>query len=77
MSVATPTVLPRPPILPTLLPKAPHPSLVPLPRHARTYSRMNAYRDLQHEMDDLSDEENELDDLVRAVSPIASRRSFP
>jgi len=29
---------------------------------------MNAFRDIQREMDDLSDEENELEDLVREAA---------
>ena len=64
MPVVSPTLLRQPPHFPRLLPKpnAPHPS--PLPRK-RIYSNLNAIRDLQHEMDDLSDEENELEDLVR------------
>jgi hypothetical protein len=36
---------------------------MPLPRK-RVYGHLNAFRDLQREMDDLSDEENELEDLV-------------
>jgi hypothetical protein len=67
MSVATPTVLPRPPIFPHLLPKPPQPHPVPLPKHGRVYGHLNATRDLQREMDDLSDEENELEDIVSTV----------
>lgn len=66
MSVATPTLLPRPPKFPHLLPKPPQPHPIPLPKRVRAYGRLNAIRDLQREMDDLSDEENELEDIVSA-----------
>jgi len=63
MSVATPSVLPRPLIFPHLLPKPPQPHPTPLPKHGRVYGHLNARRDLQREMEDLSDEENELEDI--------------
>ncbi|KDR73533.1 hypothetical protein GALMADRAFT_251255 [Galerina marginata CBS 339.88] len=66
MSGATPTLLPREPHFPRLLPKPPQPHPVPLPIK-RVYGHLNAYRDIQREMDDLSDEENELEDLNNAV----------
>lgn len=62
MSGATPTLLPREPNFPLLLPKPPQPHPIPLPKR-RVYTHINAFRDLQREMDDLSDEENELEDL--------------
>ena len=64
MSVATPTLLQRPLKFPLLLPKPPQPHPVPLARR-RVYAHLNAVRDLQREMDDLSEEENELEDIVR------------
>jgi hypothetical protein len=63
MSGATPTLLPRRPNFPLLLPQPPQPHPIPLPKR-RVYSHINAFRDLQREMDDLSDEENELEDLA-------------
>jgi len=64
VSMATPTVIPRPPIFPMLLPDPPEPYPTPLPRMRRANARLNARRDLVKEMDDLSDEDNEVDDLV-------------
>jgi hypothetical protein len=62
-AVATPTLLPREPKFPHCLPKPPQPHPIPLSRR-QVYGHLNAVRDLQREMDDLSDEENELEDLV-------------
>ncbi|KAF8236296.1 hypothetical protein L208DRAFT_1357797 [Tricholoma matsutake] len=61
-AVATPTLLPREPKFPHCLPKPPQPHPIPLSRRP-VYGHLNAVRDLQREMDDLSDEENELEDL--------------
>ena len=63
MSGATPTLFPSPFLFPPLLPNIPRPFTLPLPRR-RVYRHLNAFRDLGREMDDLSDEENELDDEV-------------
>lgn len=68
MSTATPTVLPRSPLFPHLLPKPPQPHTTPLPRHDQRVGRFNSRRDLQREMDDLSDEEEEFDDIVWTLS---------
>ena len=62
-AVATPTLLPREPKFPHCLPKPPQPHPIPLSRR-QEYGHLNAVRDLQREMDDLSDEETELYDLV-------------
>ena len=70
MSVATPTVIPRTPLFPTLLPKPPQPHPLPLPRHGQRPARLNAIRDLNKEMDDLSDEDEQLEDQVRKVSAL-------
>ncbi|KAF5381076.1 hypothetical protein D9615_004170 [Tricholomella constricta] len=66
MSVATPTLLPRQSKFPHLLPKPPQPHPVPL-SHRRVYGNLNAVRDLQREMEDLSDEENELEDINLSI----------
>ena len=63
MSVAKPTLLPREPKFPHCLPRPPKPHPIPF-SHRRDYRHLNAFRDLQRELDDLSDEENELEDLV-------------
>src|ERR1700761_168203 len=68
MSVASPTVLPRPPLFPRLLPKIQRPHPAPLPPQSRTYGHLKAARNLQREMDDLSDEENEIEEMVRPLS---------
>ncbi|KAI0042695.1 hypothetical protein FA95DRAFT_1609991 [Auriscalpium vulgare] len=67
MSVATPTVIPRPPLFPTLLPRPPQPHPIPLPRPGRAPDRINTRRDLVQEMDDLSDEEAELEEITLDV----------
>jgi len=66
MSGATPSLLPREPIFPLLLPKPPQPHPIPLSKK-RVYTHINTLRDLQREMDDLSDEENELEDLSMTI----------
>ncbi|KAG7095226.1 hypothetical protein E1B28_006001 [Marasmius oreades] len=64
MSVATPTVLPRPQVFPRLLVDPPQPHPVPLPACGKgNYGNLKARRDLQREMNELSDEEKELEDL--------------
>ncbi|KAJ7322857.1 hypothetical protein B0H14DRAFT_2699699 [Mycena olivaceomarginata] len=67
MSVATPTVLPRPLLFPRLLPKPPSTHPAPLPPQGKTYGRLNASRNLGQEMEDLSDEETELEDMNIAI----------
>lgn len=64
MPVVTATLLRQPSHFPLLLPKQNPPHPLPVPRK-RAYAHLNAVRDLQREMDDLSDEENELEDIVR------------
>jgi hypothetical protein len=65
MTVATPTVLPRPPLFPTLMPRPQQPYPTPLAIPGRQAGRLIPRRDLVQEMDDLSDEEAELEDSVR------------
>lgn len=64
MSIVSPTLIPREPVVPLVLPKAPHFGPTPLPKRDRFHGRFNTRRDLQREMDDLSDEENDLEDCV-------------
>ncbi|KXN92245.1 hypothetical protein AN958_08698 [Leucoagaricus sp. SymC.cos] len=66
MPVVTATLLRQPPHCPLLLPKQNPPHPLPLPRK-RVYAHLNAVRDLQREMDDLSDEENELEDITTSI----------
>ncbi|KNZ80362.1 hypothetical protein J132_06099 [Termitomyces sp. J132] len=66
MSVATPTLLPRQHRFPHLLPRPPQPHPTPL-SNRRVYGNLNAVRDLQREMEDLSDEENELEDINLSI----------
>ncbi|KAF9014001.1 hypothetical protein BDQ17DRAFT_1341889, partial [Cyathus striatus] len=66
MSVINETIIPREPRFPMLLPQPPKPHPIPLPKR-RVYGHINAMRDLQREMDDLSDEENELEDLTLLI----------
>ncbi len=73
MSVATPTLLPRPARFPHLLPPAPR--VLPQPLKRRTsYGHLNATRNLQKELDDLSEEEVDLEEQVLEFS---LDRSFP
>jgi hypothetical protein len=65
MSGATPTLIPRKPLYPRILPHPPVPHAIPMPLpRRRCYRTLNTFRDIFSEMDDLSDEENELDDEV-------------
>lgn len=66
MTVATPTVLPRPPLFPTLMPRPQQqPFPTPLAVPGRHMGRLSLRRDFVQEMEDLSDEEAELEDNVR------------
>ncbi|KAJ3568636.1 hypothetical protein NP233_g5577 [Leucocoprinus birnbaumii] len=66
MPVVTATLLRQPSHFPLLLPKQNPPHPLPLSRK-RVYGHLNAVRDLQREMDDLSDEENELEDITGSI----------
>jgi hypothetical protein len=74
--VATPTVLPRPPIFPTLMPRPQQPYPTPLAIPGRRVGKLIMRRDLVQEMDDLSDEEAELEDNVRQHRVLLSVCSF-
>lgn len=67
MSVASPTVLPRSPVFPRLLPLPPHPHPIPPAPSMQRRERLINYRDLWREMEELSDEENAVEDLVRLM----------
>ncbi|KAG2100195.1 uncharacterized protein F5147DRAFT_839271 [Suillus discolor] len=70
MPITSPTLVPRPPIIPVVLPRAPQVNPTPLPKLDRHPGRMDTRHDLQREIDDLSDEENELEDSESRV-PVA------
>ena len=68
MSGGTPTLIPRKPIYPAILPHPPVANAIPMPPpKKRCYRGLNSFRNIFNEMDDLSDEENELDDEVSAL----------
>ncbi|KAJ8700530.1 hypothetical protein PTI98_003546 [Pleurotus ostreatus] len=66
MSVGRPTVLPRDPIFPLLLPTPPQPHPVPYQK-STNLDNVRRRRNLEKEMDELSDEENELEDMNSLV----------
>lgn len=63
MATVTPTLVHRQPIFPHLLPQPPQPYPTPLPKAGRRIERLNARRDLEKEMADLSAEEEEIDQI--------------
>lgn len=66
MSVATPTLIPRSSHFPNLLPPIPNQrEPKPAASRGRSNGRINTHRDLFREMEDLSDEEVDLEALVR------------
>lgn len=65
MAVASPTLIPRPPVIPLVLPRAPQVNPTTLPKLDRYPGRMDLRRDFQRDIEDLSDEETELEDAVR------------
>ncbi|KIY73165.1 hypothetical protein CYLTODRAFT_440001 [Cylindrobasidium torrendii FP15055 ss-10] len=69
MSVATPTVVPKPPYFPTLLPPVPRVAPQPL-RKRSSYGHLKAYRDIQKELDEMSEEEMAFEET--AMQPIHS-----
>lgn len=65
MSTVTPTLLPRQPAFPLLLPSVPKPHPTPLPPNSdERPGHLNDRRNLRNEFDDLSDEEDEVEGQV-------------
>lgn len=65
MSTVTPTLLPRQPAFPLLLPSVPKPHPTPLPPNTdERPGHLNDRRNLRNEFDDLSDEEDEVEGQV-------------
>ncbi|KAJ8594301.1 hypothetical protein M405DRAFT_878842 [Rhizopogon salebrosus TDB-379] len=67
MPVTSPTLVPRPPVIPLVLPRAPYVNPSPLPKLDRYPGRMDIRRDFQREIEDLSDEETELEEATIAI----------
>ncbi|KAI0362463.1 hypothetical protein OH77DRAFT_1432997 [Trametes cingulata] len=67
MSVASPTLLPRGPVFPRLLPLPPHPHPIPPAQSMQRRERFINYRDLWREMEELSDEENAVEDQTLEI----------
>ncbi|KAL5489938.1 hypothetical protein ACEPAI_4770 [Sanghuangporus weigelae] len=61
MSTVTPTLIPRLPAIPLFLPKMPTPHPTPLPPRAPDGGGMHARRNLRVEMEELSEEEEEVE----------------
>lgn len=64
MSTVTPTLIPRAPYFPTLLPDLPKPHPSPLPPYYGRPLGFNYQRQLINEIDDLSDEERDIEDYA-------------
>ena len=64
MSTVTPTLIPRQPGIPLLLPKMPTPHPMPLPPRQSDAGSVYARRDLRAEMEELSEEEEEVETQV-------------
>ncbi|KZV87403.1 hypothetical protein EXIGLDRAFT_773715 [Exidia glandulosa HHB12029] len=68
MSVASPTLIPQRPKFPLLLPRPPQPHPVPLaPRSQRRRVRLSSRRDINRELEQLSEEENEIEEQFTNV----------
>ena len=63
--VSSPTVVPRSPVFPRLLPLPPHPHPIPPAPSFQRRERFINYRDIWREMDELSDEESAIEAQVR------------
>jgi len=74
MSLVTPTLIPRNPALPLLLPDIPKPHPTPLPPNSgQPPGRLSSRRNLRNEMEDLSDEE---DDIEESWKEAISQRGY-
>ncbi|KAM5531747.1 hypothetical protein V8D89_014596 [Ganoderma adspersum] len=60
--VASPTVVPRSPVFPRLLPLPPHPHPIPPAPSFQRRERFINYRDIWREMEELSEEEDGVED---------------
>ena len=67
--VSSPTVIPRSPVFPRLLPLPPHPHPIPPAPSFQRRERFINYRDIWREMDELSDEESAIEAQVRPYPP--------
>ncbi len=67
--VSSPTVIPRSPVFPRLLPLPPHPHPIPPAESFHRRERFINYRDIWREMDELSEEEGAIEVQVRLRSP--------
>ncbi|KAG6336320.1 hypothetical protein ID866_2769 [Astraeus odoratus] len=67
MSIVSPTLIPREPVIPLVLPKPPHFGPTPLPKDDRTHGRFSSRRDLQRDTSDLTDEEDEIEEWNQSV----------
>ncbi|KAI0807687.1 hypothetical protein C8Q74DRAFT_1443460 [Fomes fomentarius] len=59
--VSSPTVIPRSPVFPRLLPLPPHPHPIPPAQSFQRRERFINYRDIWREMDELSEEEGAIE----------------
>ena len=65
--VASPTVVPRSPVFPRLLPLPPHPHPIPPAPSFQRRERFINYRDIWREMEELSEEEDAVEDQVCTI----------
>ena len=66
--VASPTLIPRSPVFPRLLPLPPRPHPIPPAPSFQRRERFINYRDIWREMEELSGEEDAVEDQVCTVS---------
>ena len=65
--VASPTIIPRDSVFPRLLPLPPHPHPIPPAPSFQRRERFINYRDIWREMEELSEEEDAVEDQVRTI----------